>query len=419
MVSPYKIKYAGIFSNELNMPDLIMNVAFDSDDGETQTYLNRSAIQSESYDGRYKNTVRYKYDEVFAPKFTFMKKDFEGFSMDEVRFLLKYLTSVDSTSLLEVYYDDSNVVAWAAIGGWTEIQLYKMANNRTVAVTAMFSSIMPFALSDLYTVTQNVATTINTTMYYWISTTVSGTTAPQYLLTKVRDPKIGTEVYSVSRAITNTVIDVPTVLYGTISAVNEDGSYIVENTTLKLTLQGTKTKRTYNNKIVIKIDTDDNKPVYPRITINHGYGNAPHTIVPVTPETVYTAISDMVPNTVYFNGTTYYWKTAPSTDEAYFNASTTNPNLTTTSVRIRNTHTDFFNQSSVLDNVVIQNNTPTERIILDGANKITASDNTKRIFGDDFNWQWLELYDGKNEITIEGNCEVTLSWREARKIGEY
>ena len=66
MISPYKIKYQNIFSNELNILDLIMDVAIDEDNGETQTYLNRSAVQSESYDGRYKNTVRYKYDEVFV-----------------------------------------------------------------------------------------------------------------------------------------------------------------------------------------------------------------------------------------------------------------------------------------------------------------------------------------------------------------
>lgn len=330
MINPHRIKYMGIFSNELNMPDLIMDVAFDSDDGEMQTYLNRSAVQSESYDGRYKNTVRYKYDEVFAPKFTFMKNNFEDFSMEEVRLILKYLTGTDTTSLLEVYYDDSNVVSWAAIGGWTEIQLYKIANSRTVAVTAVFSSIMPFALSDLYTVTKEI-------------------------------------------------------------------------------------KDATDNKITIEIDTDDNKPVYPRITIREK-----GSVVRIPTGETLNALSDMVENTVYFNGITYYWKTVPGTDDKYFNSSTTNPDLPTASVRFRNTHTDFFNQKKVFEPVIVKNNNTTENIVVDGANKIISSDSVNRIFGNDFvNWQWLELYDGKNEITIEGNCEVTLEWREIRKIGEY
>ena len=44
----------------------------------------------------------------------------------------------------------------------------------------------------------------------------------------------------------------------------------------------------------------------------------------------------------------------------------------------------------------------------------------KSIFGDDFvGWAWLPFYDGKNEVTIEGNCSVTFEWREVRKVGSY
>lgn len=334
MLAPNRIKFAGVFSNELNMPDLIMDCAFDSDNSEVGTFLTREAVASESYDGRNRRISSFKYTENFAPKFTFLKKGFGDFTQDEVRALLKYLTSRDTTGLLEVYDDDSNVISWASIGNFSEIQLYKIANKRTVGVTAVWDSISPFCLSDLYTVTK--------------------------------------------------VISSPA-----------------------------------DNKITINIDTDDNKPVYPRIAINHGYNGVPHTIVRVPDDTVYTTTSDMVPNTVYYNGVTYYWKTPESDDGVYFHSSTTNPNLATTSVKLTNTHTDFFNQKKALPSVIVKNNNSTEIVELDGANKIVSSSSVRRIFGDDFNWQWLELYDGKNEITIEGNCEVTLSWREARKIGEY
>ena len=70
---------------------------------------------------------------------------------------------------------------------------------------------------------------------------------------------------------------------------------------------------TKDNKIIINIDTDDNKPVYPRITINHGYSTTstavPHSIIRVADNKTYDYNStDMVENTVYYNGTTYYWK---------------------------------------------------------------------------------------------------------------
>lgn len=378
MVSPHRIKCNNIFSNELNIPDLIMCVAMDSDNGETPSFLNREAISSESHDGRYKRIHKFKYTETFAPKFTFFKKDFSNFEMDEVRVVLKWLTQSDTTSLLETYYDDSNVVSWASIGGFVDLQTYKLANNRTIAITATWDSISPFAMSDIYTVTKTVSSAAD-------------------------------------------------------------------------------------NKIIINIDTDDNKPVYPRVTINHGYGGAPHTVVCIPDGKVLTAISDMVENTVYYNGTTYYWKSAgkvsgttkPSYDwdvitidtdysdadviesnkiyyytksktyywiePYYFHEQNrgTAPILATTSVKFTNMHTDFFNQTKTLQSVIVKNNNSTELVILDGANKIVSSSSVRRVFGDDFNWQWLELYDGKNEITIEGNCEVTLSWREARKVGEY
>lgn len=278
MISPHRIKYRGIESAELNILDLIMCVAFDSDNGETSTFLSREAVASETYDGRYKKVHGYKYSESFSPKFTFMKKDFGNFTIEEVRQVIKWLTSTDTTALLDVYYDDSNVVSWSAIGGWTEISTYKLANNRTVGIVATFEAVTPYALSDLYTVTK------------------------------------------------------------TITAVD--------------------------NKITINIDTDDNKPVYPRIIIQQ--------------------------------------------------------NGTAGDVQIINQHYDFFNKASNPVVMTIKNNTSTEKIMVDGANRIISSSNTGRIFGDDFeDWAWLPLFDGKNELTISGNCSVEISYREVRKVGEY
>jgi hypothetical protein len=121
--------------------------------------------------------------------------------------------------------------------------------------------------------------------------------------------------------------------------------------------------------------------------------------------------------TIYYYAaeSTYYWM-APYN----FYKSRTNPNLQTTSVKITNQHYDSFGRPDYRAVTIIKNNTPTEKIVVDGANKVISSLSTRRIFGDDFtDWAWFPLYDGKNEITVEGDCEVEISYREVRKVGEY
>lgn len=278
MINPHRFRYAGVFSNELNMPDLITCVAFDSDSGDVETHLAREGISSESYDGRYKRIHNFKYTDTFKCTITLTKSNFGDFTQEEVRTTLKWLTQKDTTALLEIFYDDSNVVSWASIGGFVNCSLRKLANNRTVAIVAEWDSIHPFCFSDLYTVTKTITAT--------------------------------------------------------------------------------------DNKITINIDTDDNKPVYPRVTIKQ--------------------------------------------------------NGVAGDVKIINQHYDFFNKASTPVVMEVKNNTSTETIIVDGANRIISSSNTKRIFGDDFvDWAWLPLYDGKNELTVEGNCTVTLQYRTVIKCGEY
>lgn len=374
MISPYRVEYATYSSLDF---DLICDVAFDSDSGATSSFLSREAVASETYRGAIKRVSSYKYTESFAPVITFVDKNFGEFTMERQRQILKWITSKDTPSFLNVYHDDSNVVSYAILGNFIECETYKLGNGRVVGFQCTFESIMPYAFSDLHTISKTIS--------------------------------------------------------------NSD-----------------------NNEIIIEIDTDDNKPIYPCVTIHHNGKN----YVRIADGQVLTSASKMANNTAYYNGTTFYWKpsmaqlrmsaTMPTTDynkdwpvktvtkaptmnemedktiylysSTYywvdppytFRSATTNPNLETTSVKLVNTHYDFFNVPTPLEAVVVQNNTLTEKIVLDGANKIVYSDNSSRIFGDDFvNWRWLELHDGKNEIIVEGNCKVTLEYREIRKVGEY
>lgn len=368
MINPQRIEYNTFSSEDF---DLITCLSFDSDSGENSSFLSRDAVASETYRGAIKHVSSYKYTDVLAPTLTFIDKNFEDFDLDRQRQVMKWLTSKDTPSFLTVYHDDSNVIAYEILGAFTEISTYKLGNGRVVGFQCVFTSISPFAFSALHTVTQT---------------------------------------------ITNST----------------------------------------NNKITINIDTDDNKPVYPRVIVQHN-----GSVVNIPTGTVLTYMSDMVENTAYFNDTTYYWKSASKisgttkpdydwetvmVDHAYtdadtwkdktiyyyeatqtyywvepyyFHESRTNPNLATTSIRFTNKHTDFLNQSTVLEQTIVKNNNTTELVIIDGANRIISSNSANRMFDDNFNWAWMPLLDGKNEIMIEGNCTVTISYREPRKIGEY
>lgn len=75
----------------------------------------------------------------------------------------------------------------------------------------------------------------------------------------------------------------------------------------------------------------------------------------------------------------------------------------------------------------VRKNQVDETVVIDGANKLIYSvTNPSRTFGKDFGtddildqWVWLPLTDGENTLTVTGNCDLTLEWREVRKIGEW
>lgn len=375
MLSPYKISWDGLSSLEF---DVIVELAFESDSGAVETHLSKEAVVSETYNGVLKRVHGYKWSESFTFQLTLIKNDFGNFTAEENRRILKWLTGRPNAGFIDIYKDDSEVIEFSALGNFVNVSTYKLGNGRVVGYVADWESLMPYALSRLHTVSKKISSA-------------------------------------------------------------ED------------------------NRITIEIDTDESQSaVYPRVTITHDGNN----FVRIADDKEYDSNSKMLPNTAYYNGTTFYWK--PSTaqlrtsnarpaddynkdwpvkittktptmnemedktvysyngkfywiDPSYtFRTSLANPNLETTSVKLTNTHYNFFNVLTSVDEVAVQNNTLTEKIVLDGANKIVASTNTRRIFGDDFvDWHWLELYDGKNEIVIEGNCTVTLEWREVRKVGEW
>lgn len=328
MISVDRIRYNKYSSKDFG---LITSLSFDDDSGDTDTFLGRDAVASESYRGDFKRIHSYKYNDVMKAKITFIKETFEDFTMEEQRRILKWLTSKDTASFLTVYHDDSNVISYEILGGFIEVNTHKMGNGRVVGITATFESVSPWAFSPLHTIEKDVSA--------------------------------------------------PT-----------------------------------DNTIQLNVETDDpQSAIYPRITIKHGNS----VIVKVNRKMI---IGNTWIDDDWIDGTIYYYE---SIGEYYYNkhnedgsiiptATTTEPSSTTTSVVIKNTYAD----KNVFD-LRIANNTSGETIVVDGANKVISSSRT-RIFGDDFiNWNWLPLYDGMNSISVEGNCTVTIEWREPIKCGDF
>ncbi len=323
MISIHRLIYNGYSSEDF---DLCCQLAFDSDSGESNSYLSREAVSSETYRGDFKRVHSYKFTESFAPTITFIDKNFGDIALDRQRKILKWLTSKDTASFLTVHHDDSEVISYEILGAFTEIQTYKLGNGRVVGFTAVFESIAPWAFSPLKTITKDVS-----------------------------NPN--------------------------------------------------------DNIIAINIETDDLAPVHPRITIKQdSLTNVISINHPMTDA------DNWVEGSVfqYTLNDRYYWIDAGGIKR---DSTTNNSGIQTTSVSIRNTHTDDRGNIRLFDTLV-KNNIKGETVVLDGANRVISSSST-RIFGDDFSWNWLPLYEGKNELFFVGNCTVTIEYRTPIKCGEF
>lgn len=323
MISVNRLIYAGYSSQDF---DLICDLSFDSDDGETNTYLSREAVTSETHRGDFRRVHNYKYQDVLAPQITFVKEGFEDFTTEEYRKVLKWLTSKETASFLTVYHDDSEVISYEILGGFTEINIYKLGNGRVVGITATFESVAPWAFSPLYTITKDVSNPLDST-------------------------------------------------------------------------------------ITINLETDDpQNAVYPRITVQQdGTTNI------ITVNHTMSDTDNWVDGSVFYDGSNYYWVDNKGVKHT---SATNTSSFETTSVSIRNIHTDDAGIVNTFD-ALVKNNIKGETVVLDGANRLVSSSSTSRIFGNDFSWNWIPLYEGSNALSFIGNCTVKIEYRTPIKCGEF
>ena len=137
--------------------DLITDLCFEGgDNGEASMFLQREANSSERHDGSFRNVTRYKYNETLNPTITLIKQGFGNFDMEENRRILAWLTSKHTASWLTVYHDDSEVVSYELLGGFSSIEAYKLGNGRIVGYICQWESVSPYAYSPIKTITQTI-----------------------------------------------------------------------------------------------------------------------------------------------------------------------------------------------------------------------------------------------------------------------
>lgn len=174
---------------------------------------------------------------------------------------------------------------------------------------------------------------------------------------------------------------------------------------------------TADNIMKIVLETDEpQSPVYPRITIKQ---NEITNIVELAAGLVET--DEWLPDTVYHHieedgAEKYYWVDAVGKKHT---SDTNTSDIEETSVKIINTYTGEDGQLHEISAKILRN-IKGETVVLDGANRVVSSSRTDgRIFGDDFSWKWLPLIEGENNISVIGNCSVTIEWRSPMKCGEF
>lgn len=376
MISAQKLEWNNLDSLEF---DLITCLSFDDDNGNVSSFLNQDGIYTEHYDG-HRTIHRAKTNEFFTPTFTFLKEGYEDFNPEEQRRVLSWL-SVDKPGWLNVYQDDSNVISFRCFGVWESIELYKLGNNRVVGFVVGFASTHPYAFSHLMTWPSN----LNNIAEYEFQQN-----------TGISSYKIECETDEYGKALFP-----------------------------KITIEYDKTNIYFP---VLDGDNpkDPNYPMIPNVIYSYGANmlainidGGKHSVTSLTSEG-----EDL--SAEGYNYGIYYYSPTYSDIRTVVEGKTSGTKVWQTvapvraAVQIENKYQ--FNGNPEHTKTWVAGGTKGETIILDGANKIvynkTQTDKgVVNIIGDAFNWEWLPLAYGTNDITITGNCKIKFEWVEPRKIG--
>ena len=384
MISAQRIEWQGLDS--LNF-DLITDLAFDSDDGNSPSFLNQDGIYTEHYDG-HRTVYRAKKNEFFNPTFTFIKAGFGDFTIDEQRKILNWL-STEKPGWLNVYHDDSNVLSYRCFGTWESIELYKLGNGRVVGYVVTFASTHPYAWSNKF---------IYPEVHHTIAEIGNNDETNDYLdVDGLSSVAITCNTDEYNKLIyPKVVVDFRGKnIYYPVGERPKDAERMIPNALYRFVENG---KDAYCVRVVVNNEIN----IVDVISINGG-AEPSQELLEANPNG-YFHIQDGKDHTIkrIVDGR---WEIVAKISAA---------------VKINTTYT--FNGEDISKEVILKGASLDEKITLDGTNKIVTvdsnlSDYKPRIIGDDFNWEWLPLAYGDNKITISGNCAVQIQWIEPRKVG--
>ena len=135
--------YMGI--NSLNDKNLIV-VAFDADQGETDTFLGMDCVYTEKYDGTRRIDYGAKFNSTAVVKISVIKSDRSDFTASDVRDFLKWTTGVRKNSYLDMLIEDR--VQFSLLGRVTNAYQQKL-DARTIGMAIEFTSVSPWAYSPI------------------------------------------------------------------------------------------------------------------------------------------------------------------------------------------------------------------------------------------------------------------------------
>jgi hypothetical protein len=336
---------------------------------------------------------------VLSPTFTFIKQDFSDFDESENRKVLSWLTGTNKPGWIEIYKDDSNVVSYRLFGNFIDVEIYKLGSGRVVGYVATFESASPYAWSRKFIYPDNrlsdkeISNNDETNDYL----TVSGTNSF----------KITCNTDEYNKLIYPKVI---------VNFDKNKGIYIPLNIVVNETMTNLPEYMIPNT-----IYVDNNEKLY--INISSGDTKIRTDVYPISGDTKPSqTLLGLSPSNYFYDQSTRIIKRIESKEGSEVWGSS----ITKVGSAIRISSSYISDGQPITQDMELKNVAPGEEITLDGTNKVISvirydDDGNKindvRVVGEDFNWNWLPLAHGENNITVTGNCDVQIQWIEPRKVG--
>lgn len=133
------------YKNKNSLDEGLIIVAFEPDEGFTDSFLSMDNIADDYYDGTKRFDYGSKYNSSAEIAITVIKKDGSEMKLNEFRSYAKWLTGARINSWLDMYI--GNDIVYSFLGKFLNLEQYKL-DSRTIGLRLTFSSVSPWAYSS-------------------------------------------------------------------------------------------------------------------------------------------------------------------------------------------------------------------------------------------------------------------------------